>query len=315
MKRVHEDWYLGTADAVYQNLQSLEAESPSETLILAGDHIYKMNYQEMIDWHREHRADVTIATHPGAPIGSRPFRHCLRSTPDYRVTGFEEKPQHGNPVRSRVQPRHGQRLHGHLHLQHGRAAATRCIDDAQDPNSSHDFGRDVIPRMHRAVPRDRLRFPRSERQESALLARRGHARRLLRGQHGPGRRHAGVQPLRPALADPHHGRCSSRRPSSSSRRKGRRMGVAIDSIVSPGCIVSGGRVVHSVLSPGVRVNSYCEVENSHPDAGRARSAGTAASAARSSTPGVKIPESQRDRVRSRGRTARSGYTVTEGGVS
>ena len=62
MKRVHEDWYQGTADAVFQNFQSIEAEAPDQTLILSGDHIYKMNYREMLDWHRQHDADVTIAT-------------------------------------------------------------------------------------------------------------------------------------------------------------------------------------------------------------------------------------------------------------
>jgi glucose-1-phosphate adenylyltransferase len=62
MKRVHDDWYQGTADAVFQNFQSIEAESPELTLILAGDHIYKMNYREMLECHRHHQADITIAT-------------------------------------------------------------------------------------------------------------------------------------------------------------------------------------------------------------------------------------------------------------
>src|SRR5919107_3991650 len=62
MKRVHEDWYLGTADAVYQNLESVEVEEPKQVLILSADHIYKMNYLEMLDWHKRLGADVTIAT-------------------------------------------------------------------------------------------------------------------------------------------------------------------------------------------------------------------------------------------------------------
>src|SRR5918998_244170 len=62
MKRVHEDWYLGTADAVYQNLESVEVEDPQQVLILSGDYIYKMNYLEMLDWHKRTKADVTIAT-------------------------------------------------------------------------------------------------------------------------------------------------------------------------------------------------------------------------------------------------------------
>src|SRR5215831_17971379 len=62
MKRVSDDWYQGTADAVFQNFQSVEAEGPATTLILAADHIYKMNYREMRDWHYQQNADVTIAT-------------------------------------------------------------------------------------------------------------------------------------------------------------------------------------------------------------------------------------------------------------
>src|SRR6185369_16665122 len=62
MKRVHEDWYQGTADAVFQNFQSIEAESPAETLILSGDHIYKMDYGEMLNWHHRQNADITLAS-------------------------------------------------------------------------------------------------------------------------------------------------------------------------------------------------------------------------------------------------------------
>ncbi len=74
MKRVHEDWYQGTADAVFQNFQSIEAEAPEHTLILSGDHIYKMNYREMLDWHRQHNADITIATIQVRAGRGRPLR-------------------------------------------------------------------------------------------------------------------------------------------------------------------------------------------------------------------------------------------------
>src|SRR5208283_3633946 len=67
MQRESSDWYQGTADAVFQNFQSIEAESPDLTLILAADHIYKMNYREMLDWHRRHNADITIGTLQLAP--------------------------------------------------------------------------------------------------------------------------------------------------------------------------------------------------------------------------------------------------------
>src|ERR1700692_3785241 len=62
MKRIHQDWYLGTADAVYQNIESIMTENPEITLILCGDHVYKMDYHEMVSWHRRNKADITIAT-------------------------------------------------------------------------------------------------------------------------------------------------------------------------------------------------------------------------------------------------------------
>src|SRR5438270_9802705 len=73
MKRVHEDWYLGTGDAVYQNIESLLAENPETTIILSGDQIYKMDYHEMTDWHRQHDADVTIATIQIPPEDAKRF--------------------------------------------------------------------------------------------------------------------------------------------------------------------------------------------------------------------------------------------------
>src|SRR5215471_10726374 len=99
MKRVHEDWSQGTADAVFQNFQSIEVEAPEITLIVAGDHIYKMDYREMIEWHRNHQADITIATTRVTREEARHFR-VAAIDPDHRITAFEEKPAHGNPAPS-----------------------------------------------------------------------------------------------------------------------------------------------------------------------------------------------------------------------
>src|SRR4029077_5543438 len=87
MKRVHEDWYQGTVDAVFQNFQSIEAETPGQTLILSGDHIYKMNYRDMLDWHNLHHADITLATLRVAPAEAGRFG-VLDIDTDYRVVGF-----------------------------------------------------------------------------------------------------------------------------------------------------------------------------------------------------------------------------------
>jgi glucose-1-phosphate adenylyltransferase len=123
MKRVHEDWYQGTADAVFQNFQSIEAEAPERTLILSGDHIYKMNYWEMVDWHRRNGADITIATIQVSPAEAGRFG-VVEIEADYQVVGFEEKPQHGNPKPSRFDPSMvSARVSDYLRFQHRRAVA------------------------------------------------------------------------------------------------------------------------------------------------------------------------------------------------
>src|SRR6185312_11754740 len=144
MKRVSEDWYQGTADAVYQNFQSIQVESPEHTLILAGDHIYKMNYREMLDWHRERQADITVATLQ-APVEEAVRFGVAEIDENYRIVGFEEKPQHGNPARSPFNPRMISASMG-IYLFSTGVLLDVLHEDAQDPNSSHDFGKDVIPR-------------------------------------------------------------------------------------------------------------------------------------------------------------------------
>ena len=117
MKRLRLDWYLGTADAVFQNTPSIEVENPALTIILGSDHIYKMNYGEMVDRHRQHHADITIATIQVSPNEADRFG-IARIDPSHRIVGFEEKPDHDTgPLR--LQPRNGQRVDGDLCLQHG----------------------------------------------------------------------------------------------------------------------------------------------------------------------------------------------------
>jgi glucose-1-phosphate adenylyltransferase len=144
MKRIHEDWYLGTADAVFQNIHSIEAEDPQETLILSGDHIYKMDYHEMLEWHRRHDADITIATIQISPEEAGRFG-VAEIDASYRVVGFEEKPQHGKPVRSVFNPSRASASMG-VYVFKTPVLLKALMEDAEDPASSHDFGRDLIPR-------------------------------------------------------------------------------------------------------------------------------------------------------------------------
>jgi glucose-1-phosphate adenylyltransferase len=257
MKRVHEDWYLGTADAVYQNLESVSAERASVVLVLAGDHIYKMNYLEMIAWHRERNADVTIATLQVSPDEAVHFGVAEIST-DYRVTGFEEKPKHGNPRRSIF---NSEMISASMGIYVFRPEVLRelLLCDAESPNSSHDFGKDVLPR---AIERYRV-FAYDFHDLNDKSARYWRDVGTLDAYYEANLDLVAVTPEFNLYDErwPIRTRLEQGPPAKFVfAQEGRRMGVAIDSIVSPGCIVSGGRVIRSVLSQGVRVNSYCEIE-------------------------------------------------------
>ncbi|MBI4876383.1 MAG: glucose-1-phosphate adenylyltransferase [Acidobacteria bacterium] len=258
MKRIHEDWYLGTADAVYQNIESIIAEAPAYTLILSGDHIYKMDYGEMLNLHRIRAAEVTVATLPVDPRDA-PRYGIAAVDPDGRLRGFEEKPAHGQSPRSPFDPERVSASMG-IYLFETGFLLQALMEDADDPDSTHDFGCDIlprwIPRAHVAAYDFRDLNDKSVRYwrdvgtldtyfEANLDLVSVTPEFNLYDRRWPIRTHMVQQP--PA--------------KFVFAQEGRRMGVGIDSIVSPGCIVSGGRVLHSVLGPGVRVNSYCEVED------------------------------------------------------
>lgn len=259
MQRVSQEWYQGTADAVFQNIQSILTDAPRHVLILSADHIYKMNYQDMLAWHRSKEADITIATIQVAPAEASRFG-VARIEPDYRVLGFEEKPKHGNPYPSVFDPKMVSASMGIYMFETG-VLLDELVADAADPLSSHDFGKDILPRClarRRVVAWDfhdlNAKAARYWRDVGTLDAYYEANMDLiavtpefnLYDQRWPIRTRAFQAP--PA--------------KFVFAQEGRRMGIAIDSIVSPGCIVSGGRVNRSVLGPFVRVNSYCEIDES-----------------------------------------------------
>ncbi len=259
MKRVHDGWYLGTADAVYQNVETIEAEAPRHTLVLAADHIYKMNYREMLEWHRDHGAGVTVATLQ-APPAEAPRFGVAEIGEGHRITAFEEKPTHGAPARSAFNGEMCSISMG-VYLFETRVLIEALAADAADPQSTHDFGRDVIPRLARAGCAVAFDF----RDLNDKTSRYWRDVGTLDAYYEANMDLVAVTPEL-NLYDRHwpiRTRPVQQPPAKFVfAQEGRRMGVAVDSIVSPGCIISGGRVVRCVLSPGVRVNSYCEIEDS-----------------------------------------------------
>lgn len=141
-RRYSEHWYRGTADAIFQNLFTIERVNPEYILVLSGDHIYKMDYREILRDHIENKADLTIATVP-VPIESANQFGVLEVNSKRRIIGFEEKPMQPKP--SETHPRYALASMG-IYLFSRKTLFEEVIADAHS-SSSHDFGKDIIPKM------------------------------------------------------------------------------------------------------------------------------------------------------------------------
>lgn len=227
--------YLGTADAVYQNIDFLEKDASDLVMVLAGDHIYKMDYQRMAAYHRRTGADATVA------VVSVPLEEAYRFgivTVDGRVkiTGFEEKPEI---------PRGNLASMG-IYIFNKRVLIKRLIEDAALSDSPHDFGQAVIPDM---IKRDQVaayKFSGYWRDIGTLQAYYDSNMELL-----PQKSSFSFNGTRTVLTVPN--------PASPPRIS--RQGSVQNSLVGLGCVIKG-RVENSVLSPGVRVEEEAVVRNS-----------------------------------------------------
>jgi glucose-1-phosphate adenylyltransferase len=255
--RVSKEWYQGTADAVYQNIYSIGSERSKYVFILSGDHIYKMNYAKMLKQHVDSAADVTVATIQ-IPVAeaARQFG-VIEVDKDWRIIGFEEKP--AQPKQSPHHPGNCNASMG-IYIFNTQLMIPILLADSEDPKSAHDFGKDILPRIiskHRVFAYNFV----DENQKDALYWRDVGTLDAyyeanmdlvsvspvfnLYDNHWPLRtwQHQ-YPPAKFVFADPE------------------RMGVALDSIVAGGSVISGGRVQRCVIGNNVRVNSYSEVSDS-----------------------------------------------------
>jgi glucose-1-phosphate adenylyltransferase len=267
MKRVSEEWYQGTADAVYQNIYSIGSEQPQHVLILSGDHIYKMNYGRMLQQHNDSGADVTLATIQIDPDEVSRFG-VVEMDRDSRVNGFQEKPKQTD-LRSPYNPQKVSASMG-IYLFNTDVLIPALLKDAEDPNSSHDFGKDILPKMvgeYRVYSFDFV----DENKKEALYWRDVGT---LEAFYEANMDIVSVSPVFNLYDSEWPIRTQQRQypPAKFVFAEAGRTGTALDSIVSAGCIVSGSSVRNSVLSPDVRVNSYSEVDDSilftHVNVGR-----------------------------------------------
>jgi glucose-1-phosphate adenylyltransferase len=257
MKRVSEDWYKGTADAVYQNIYSVGSERSKYVLLLSGDHIYKMNYELMLEQHQQSGADVTIATILIDPSESRQFG-VVELAHDGRVTGFQEKPR-TTDLRSPYNPKMISASMG-IYLFNTDVLIPVLLKDAEDQESRHDFGYDVLPRMVDHYKVYSFNFVDENHKEALYWRDAG----TMEAYYEANMDVASVSPVFNLYDQswPIRGYQRQYPPAKFVFAEPGRTGTAIDSVISQGCIISGGVVRDSVLSPAVRVNSYAEVDSS-----------------------------------------------------
>ena len=258
-QRIDEHWYQGTADAVYQNIYTIEKERPTYVVILAGDHIYKMDYMKLVERHIETHADVTIGALRADLEAATQFG-VMEVDSECRLLGFEEKPAHPKSIPD--EPEHALSSMG-IYVFNARFLFEQLCLDATRPNSKHDFGRDVIPAVIHTHKVFAYPFLDENRKKDAYWRDVG----TLDAYYDANMDLISVDPLL-NLYDRHWPirtyQANYPPPKFVFAELGEkaRRGQALDSIVCQGTIISGGQVERSVLGPNVRINSYSHVEGS-----------------------------------------------------
>ena len=257
-QRVDERWYEGTADAVYQNIYFIEKEEPAYLFILSGDHVYKMDYSEMFVSHLAKNAIGTIAAIEVDRDKASSFG-VIEVDEESRIIGFEEKPE--NPKPMPWNPNQSLVSMG-VYLFNTQDILSELKSDALR-TTAHDFGRNIIPHM---IATKRL-FAYNFKDENKKEAKYWRDVGAIDGYWEANMDLASVDPLFNLYdsAWPIRTYQPQYPPAKfvfAQEHQGGRLGIALDSVVCDGCIVSGGRVQNSVLSPNVRVNSWADVRES-----------------------------------------------------
>jgi glucose-1-phosphate adenylyltransferase len=259
-QRIGDSWYLGTADAIYQNLYTLEMDRPDEVLILAGDHLYKMNYYSMIDYHRDQDADLTVGVVEVDKDKASQFG-VVEVDNLGRVVGFQEKPKMPKTI-----PAHPDKVYASMGIYVFELAALEqeLHDDAHRHGSTHDFGKDIIPQMlKKGLKVSVYNFIDENKKEAKYWRDIG----TIEAYYEANMDLIQVDPVF-NLYDKNWPirTLQEQYPPAKTVFAGEevtgRVGLVLDSIVSSGSIISGGRVQRSILSPNVRINSFSQVYDS-----------------------------------------------------
>ncbi len=255
-QRVGPQWYQGTADALWQNMDLIRAHRPLHVLVLAGDHIYKMDYGPMIGFHVEKEADITVGVVEVPLDRAREFG-VLAVDESNRVLNFLEKPQDPPPMPGR--PDIALASMG-IYVFNPRLLERMLRADAENPASAHDFGRNIIPE---AI--DKLRvfaYPFEDVRTKAQNYWRDVG--TVDAYYDANLELARVSPELNIYDEqwPIWTYQEQLPPAKFVFDDDDRRGCAIDSMVSGGCIISGSRIANSLLFSSVRVHDYSSIERS-----------------------------------------------------
>jgi glucose-1-phosphate adenylyltransferase len=257
-QRIDEKWYQGTADAVYQNIYTLEKERPKHVVILAGDHIYKMDYGQLVDSHEANNADLTIAALPVSKDEAREFG-VMQVDSSNRIIGFEEKPKNPKPIPG--EPDRCLASMG-IYVFNSHFLFDELCKDATLPESAHDFGRNIIPSIINSRRVFAFPFKDENRKADAYWRDVGtidayfqanieltnvDPQLNLYDDHWPVRTYQPNMPPAKFVFD---------------NQDGKRRGEAHDSIICNGAILSGGHASRCIVGPGSRINSFAHLEDS-----------------------------------------------------
>jgi len=258
-QRISADWYRGTADAVHQNLFLLEQERPKFLLILAGDHVYKMNYADMFRFMQETKADAVVGAIEWPREDATDFG-VLGVDSSLRIIRFEEKPS--NPFPLPDDPTHAFVSMG-IYLFRTDQLYEELRKDA-GMASAHDFGKNIIPNMIRD---NKNVFAYNFQDENKKQVKYWRDIGTLDAYYEANMDLVAVDPLLNLYDEAwpirtYQGQFPPAKFVFADQDPGGRVGVALDSIVSGGCIISGGKVQKSILSPDVHVDQHAEVQES-----------------------------------------------------
>jgi glucose-1-phosphate adenylyltransferase len=255
-KRVSEHWYQGTADAVYQNLYSIIRENPRYLIVLSGDHVYKMDYARMLRFHQERGAAATLAVIQ-VPISEGPRFGIVGVDDSDRVIGFQEKPHEPSEIPGL--PGFALGSMG-VYVFDTEVLVEALEADAARP-TAHDFGKDIIPALIHQAGVYAYRFYDENKKAATYWRDVGTIDAYFEAN-------MDLCHVNPEfnLYDPEWPLRTYQPQAPPAKfvfaEEGRRCGQAHDSIISPGCIVSGSTIAGSVLCPNVRVHSFCRIDNS-----------------------------------------------------